>query len=200
VVRAFGARFMVAHHPEERIVQNATEGLWPYPEQLHEIHRNLHLIGQLGATDGDDRITFPLMSSDQTELLQRRPDLHCLPEAGYVCLHPGARDAAKRWPVERFAAIGDAFASSGWTVVITGSEAEQALASGLIATMRHRAVHAACDVSIGALSVLFSRARLLISNDTGGRTWPLHWVCPAWWCSSPPILAAGHRWTAAAMR
>lgn len=167
VVRAFGARRMAAHHPQERILLSATEGLWPYPEQLHEIHRNLHLIGRLGATGDDDRVTFPLMPRDQTELLQRRLDLHRLPSGGYVCLHPGARDAAKRWPVECFAAIGDALASCGWIVVITGGETEQELAARVISTMHQPALHAACDISIGALSVLLSRARLLISNDTG---------------------------------
>ena len=33
--------------------------------------------------------------------------------------------------------------------------------------MRGPAMHAACDVSIGALAALLARARLLVSNDTG---------------------------------
>lgn len=167
LVRGFGARRMVGHTPGAASHAAADEGRWPYPAHLHEVHRNLHLIARLGGAMADDCITFPLVPGDRMELLQRRPDLHDLPQGRYVCLHPGARDPAKRWPPASFAAVGDALAAHGWQVVVTGNEGERSLADEVIGRMQAPAVHAACDITIGALAQLLSRARLLVSNDTG---------------------------------
>jgi len=167
LVRGFGARRMVAHTPGLVSQAAADEGRWPYPAHLHEVHRNLHLIGRLGGSVEDDCLTFPLVPGDRTELRLRRPDLHDLPQGRYVCLHPGARHPAKRWPPASFASVGDALAAHGWQVVVTGNGAEHALADEVIGRMQAPAVHAACDIPIGALAHLLSRARLLVSNDTG---------------------------------
>jgi hypothetical protein len=167
LVRGFGARRMAAHTPGPASHAAAGEGRWPYPAHLHEVHRNLHLIGRLGGAMQDDRLTFPLTPGDRMELRQRRPDLHDLPQGRYVCLHPGARDAAKRWPPASFAAVGDALAAHGVQVVVTGNQAERSLADEVVGRMQAPAVHAACDIPIGALAHLLSQARLLVSNDTG---------------------------------
>lgn len=84
-----------------------------------------------------------------------------------MCLHAGGSDRQKRWPVERFAQVADGLAAQGWRVVLTGNEAESPLVSRLASRMRRPALHAACDLSIGALAALLSRARLLVSNDGG---------------------------------
>ena len=168
LVRAFGAARLVAHRPPKAPLDERSEiDTWPYPEALHEVHRNLHLVGKLGAPVDDDRVTFPLLPSDRLELRERRPDLAGLPPASYVCLHPGARDPSKWWPAACFAAVGDALAEQGWTIVITGNEAEHGLAREVAARMRAPSVNAACGISIGALAALMSRSRLLVSNDTG---------------------------------
>ena len=168
VVRAFGARRLVAHRPAEAALNQQRDGdTWRYPEALHEVHRNLHLVGKLGAAVDDDRVTFPLLPSDHAELRERRPDLAALPPGGHVCLHPGARDPAKWWPAACFAAVGDALAEQGWTIVITGNAAEHGLAREVASRMRAPSINAACDISIGALAALMSRSRLLVSNDTG---------------------------------
>lgn len=142
------------------------DGWWPYPHALHEIRRNLQLVRHLGARADDERLEFPLTPADELEL-HRHPGLAALPAGAYVCLHPGARDPRKRWPLQSFAAVGNALAAHGWRIVITGSAAERGLAMDLAAAMRAPACVAACDVGLGGLAVLLSRARLLVSNDTG---------------------------------
>lgn len=47
---------------------------------------------------------------------------------GATLLHPGAASEARRWPWERFAAVGRAEREAGRRVVITGGPGEQALA------------------------------------------------------------------------
>lgn len=144
--------------------------VWPYPDDRHETRRNLHLLeAGLGLDGDDDRLEFSLTDDDWSELC-RTPGLAAFAAAhvsDYVCLHPGARDPAKRWPARDFAAVGDALAARGWQVVLTGSGVERTLAGEVAAAMRHPCTIAACDVSVGGLAALLSRARLAISNDTG---------------------------------
>lgn len=166
VVRSFGARVLAAHCPGDGRPWTEREAYWPYPEHLHEVHRNLHLVARLGANVDDDRVSFPLLESDEAELKRRRPDLAALPAGRYVCLHAGARDKVKRWPIERFAEVGDGLAARGWRVVLTGNAAEAQLVARLALRMHQPAVPAACNLSVGALAMLLSRATLLISNDT----------------------------------
>jgi ADP-heptose:LPS heptosyltransferase len=37
----------------------------------------------------------------------------------YVCIHPGARAAARRWSAERFATVADGLVAAGLQVVLT---------------------------------------------------------------------------------
>lgn len=166
LVQAFGARHTVAWRP---VGEAAPAGMetWPYPETVHEVRRNLQLIAHLGAPVDDEQVCFPLRPHDEAELRTRRPDLARLLAGRFVCLHPGARDPAKRWPTHFFAQVGDALAALGWMPVVTGCESERGLADAVIGAMRAPALHAACDLSIGALAALLARARLLVSNDTG---------------------------------
>jgi len=148
-------------------VQRPGLRLWPYPEDRHEVHRTLYLLQEgLGIAAHDDRLEFPLHPEDWNEL-RRHPELDACRKAPYACQQAGARNPAKRWPAGHFAAVGDALAERGLRIVLTGSEAERGLARDVMARMRHRAVNAACDISIGGLAALLSGARLLVTNDTG---------------------------------
>ena len=168
LVQAFGAQRTVGFRPADAATSlHGSPDWWPYPDRLHEVHRNLRLMAHLGLPADDDRVAFPLLPEDHDELRERRPDLAALEARRYACVHPGARDPAKRWAPEEFARVGDRLAEAGLQVVITGSGAEAELAAEVARRMHHPALHAACDISVGALAVVLSGARLLVSNDTG---------------------------------
>ncbi|MCW7540255.1 glycosyltransferase family 9 protein [Aquabacterium sp. A7-Y] len=168
VVQAIGARRTVGFHADTPAgeIGDAGRRLWPYPEDLHEIHRNLCLVKHLGGHAQDDQVAFPLLDEDFDELA-RHADLDELPVGGFICLHPGARMASKRWDPRRFAAVGDALACNGWRIVLTGDASEHALAAQVQEHMHAPALNAARALSVGALAALLSRSRLLVSNDTG---------------------------------
>ncbi len=139
---------------------------WPYPEDEHEIHRNLRLIQYLGAPSGDTNLEFPLTQADRDEADAWK----CTASMGgqsYVCLHAGARKRAKRWPASMFALVGDALAQRGFQIVLTGSEVERPLAAAVAQSMCAPAINLACGMSIGGMAALMAGARLVISNDTG---------------------------------
>jgi ADP-heptose:LPS heptosyltransferase len=87
-----------------------------------------------------------------------------------VAIHPGAIDARRRWPVEKFARVGDALAAEGATVVVTGTEAEADLAGGVVEAMDADAHNLSGRLSLGGLAGLMSLCRVAVANDTG----PLH--------------------------
>jgi ADP-heptose:LPS heptosyltransferase len=137
----------------------------PWPEAGHEIERLLALTDHLGLPRQGTQLEFPLTDSDRIELATLWPG--AFGGEPYVCVHAGAQLASRRWPPERFAAVADALAARGLTVVLTGSSGEAALAAQLRAAMRHPAVDLSGKTSLWTLAALLERARLLVCNDTG---------------------------------
>jgi ADP-heptose:LPS heptosyltransferase len=87
-----------------------------------------------------------------------------------VALHPGATDPRRRWPPERFAAVGDAVAAAGAEVIITGTPAESSIVDAVCAAMRSPARPLVGALTIGGLAGTYAGCRVVVSNDTG----PLH--------------------------
>jgi len=86
-----------------------------------------------------------------------------------VALHPGAVDPRRRWPVERFAAVGDALAEAGARILLSGSGGERTLADAIAAHMRHPVLPLCGALSLRGLVGVLERCTLLVSNDTGPR-------------------------------
>lgn len=139
---------------------------FPYPRHGSEVHRCLYLTRSLDCPSDDERLFFPVGEGDRRAL-----DAHALlrhvGNERFVCLHPGARDPARRWPAERFALVGDALAADGHRVVLTGTAAERETADEVAALMSRPALNAAGRTSLGVAAALLERAALLVTNDTG---------------------------------
>ncbi|OLF09988.1 glycosyltransferase family 9 protein [Actinophytocola xanthii] len=107
------------------------------------------------------------VDADPTELALTRPAVpSAAPEA--VVVHPGAAFGARRWPPDRFAAVARRLREAGYRVVVTGSDAERALAERVAAGagLPERAVLAG-RLGLSDLAALVAGASLLVSNDTG---------------------------------
>jgi heptosyltransferase-1 len=94
-----------------------------------------------------------------------------LPRSGQiqaVLLNPGAGWGAKRWPVERYAAVARALADQGFRILLNSGPGEEPLANAI----REQADGAAqpCSCSVSQLIALTRRVALVIAGDTG----PLH--------------------------
>ncbi|MES2901974.1 MAG: glycosyltransferase family 9 protein [Pseudomonadota bacterium] len=164
VVSAFGAQ-AVAGFGTGTAQDN--EFFLPYPDSGAEPLRLLALVRQLGAPDCGEHLEFPISDSDERELGSSGLGAEAMTDK-YICIHPGARVRDKCWAPERFAQVADTLAAeSGLQIVLTGSSAEAPLTAAVAAHMRSDAIDAAGPISIGAMAALMSRARLLISNDTG---------------------------------
>ena len=141
------------------------ESFLPWDDRQHEVVRNLQLVNFLGAPSQGEDLEFPLMPADFRALFASHV---VLPAPGsYVCLHPGARLPARRWPAARFAALADRLHDAGLRVVLTGSMRETALAAAVMRAMRAPALNFAGKTDLGAFAALLAQTRLVVCNDTG---------------------------------
>ncbi|RQS87768.1 glycosyltransferase family 9 protein [Burkholderia contaminans] len=131
-----------------------------------EVTRYLALMRALGYAECGDYLEFPLGGLDHA-LWHVLCDEHALDPERYVIVHPGARMASRRWPVERFALAARRLADDGWQIVLTGTRAELALADAFAEHLARPCVNLCGRTPLGALAALIGRARLLLCNDTG---------------------------------
>ena len=143
-------------------------GLLHEPEE-HEVLRWLRLVGSLGIAGGDPRLEFPTSPAERRRAakLLRAADGAGAP-GPLVGLHPGAKDPARRWPPERWAALADALALDyDARIVLTGGDAERPITAAVKAAMRSPALDLAGQTGLGEFAAAIARLDLLVSNDTG---------------------------------
>lgn len=87
----------------------------------------------------------------------------------YTVIAPGAAfGEIKRWPAERFTALGIHLRNRyGLTIAVSGSPAEASLTSGIAASIGAGAVDLAGRTSLSELFDIVSGSRLLACNDSG---------------------------------
>ena len=126
---------------------------WSEPE--HEVHRWCRLLSWYG------------IPTDPADLRLMPPPGAGVPD-GVTIVHPGAKAASRRWPVDRFGAVARELAAAGHRVVVTGSAAERALARSVAAGAGLPATAVlAGRLGLAGLAALVARARLVVCGDTG---------------------------------
>lgn len=138
----------------------------PYVYYQPEAFRYLEVVGLVGATPVTYTPVFELTDADRAEVRS----VLGTSDRPRVVLHPGATDLRRRWPAERFAAVGDALAAAGAEVLVTGTGAERATVDEVCTRMRRDARPVVDELTIPGLAALLADAALLVANDTG----PLH--------------------------
>jgi heptosyltransferase-1 len=88
-----------------------------------------------------------------------------------LLINPGAGWGAKRWPVERYAAVARHFAQQGFRILINAGPGEEPLAAVIAQAAGDSAQTLCCSLS--QLIAVTRRVALAIAGDTG----PLHLAC-----------------------
>jgi len=88
-----------------------------------------------------------------------------------VLINPGAGWGAKRWPVERYAAVAQGLIDRGLRVLVNAGPGEEPLAEAISQATTGAATPLTC--SLEQLIALSRRVALVIAGDTG----PLHLAC-----------------------
>lgn len=175
----------------ERVGYDNASGAWlyskqvPYPKELHEIERNLALLGG-GAWDR------PRLYPSEAEKARA---VELTPEAGFIAVAPGSIWATKRWPKEHFAQTILQLLDAGERVVLLGGPDDRALADEI--TSLSGGGPGLADL-VGQTNLresyaVLERAACLITNDSA----PMHMGVAAGipvvavFCSTMPAFGFG---------
>ncbi len=168
-VRSIPARVCAGFAPAAE--EYPTPLFTPYPTHLPERLRPVALLQHLGIEARGEEMEFPLDEADHREAARAlREAAHAqgveVPR-DYVLIHPGSRSPDRRWAPGGFAAVADALAAEGCTVVLTGTDAESEVVDAVRHEMRAPAIDLVGRTSLGGAGALVQGARVLVSNDTG---------------------------------
>jgi ADP-heptose:LPS heptosyltransferase len=128
----------------------------PWREAEHEVDRWCRLVA---STPGDDGRRGTCGPEDL------RLDVAPAGDPDVVLLHPGAASGSRRWPADRWGALGALLTAEGHPVAVTGGPGERALCAEVAARAGGRDL--AGSVDLPGLAALVAGARLLVCGDTG---------------------------------
>src|SRR5204863_3420730 len=129
----------------------------PYVYFQSEIIRYLEVVALVGAAPTTVEPRVAVTEEDLSEAYEVLSD----DPRPLIALHPGASDTRRRWPAQKFAQVGDALATQGARIVITGVEAERAITAAVVASMRQEACDVTGQLSLNGLTGLLSRCQLV---------------------------------------
>jgi ADP-heptose:LPS heptosyltransferase len=138
----------------------------PYVYWQHEVLRWIEVARLAGARPASVEPRLAVTESDRVAAAAVLGPL----ARPLVVLHPGATDARRRWPPERFAVLGDALAERGAAIAVTGTATEVPLTSEVVSGMGAPVLDLTGRLSLSALVGVLASASLVVANDTG----PLH--------------------------
>lgn len=137
-------------------------------DRVHEVEFNLDALAVLAIPIHDRQPLFPI------DPAARRFASELLKEHGtgepLVALNPAGGWWTKRWPLDRFAALGDRLVGEvGARILILWGPGERGDAMTVAQTMHHPALIPP-ETTLKQLGALLERCHLLVSNDSG----PMH--------------------------
>jgi ADP-heptose:LPS heptosyltransferase len=165
LVMLLGAARAAGFYPEREPCPDL-ETFRPWPRHGLEIRRLLALPEFLGLPADGEHLEFPVRPEDRAALT-RLEGTESLRPGHFVCIHPGASVAPRRWPAEHFAAVAAALAGREMEIVLTGTAGEAGLTRAVAERSGARCLDLAGRTNLGTLGALLESARLLICNDTG---------------------------------
>jgi ADP-heptose:LPS heptosyltransferase len=159
-IKNLGARITVGSCTEDAEILDR----WiSFPYYHNEILRFIEVVNLVGASPVILEPRVNVTDHDLEEAARLLFDVN----KPIAVINPGAGDPRRRWPVEKFAAVGNALSWEGAEVVIIGSEQEQDLAKAVSANMSAPYRDLSGNLSLNGLTGLLSQASVVVSNDSG---------------------------------
>jgi ADP-heptose:LPS heptosyltransferase len=173
----------------------------PYRPYQHEVMRWLEVVGLAGAPPVSLTPRIDVTAADLAKARSVLPESD-LPTVG---LHPGARDARRRWPPERFAELAERCIDEGRRVVLIGSPGDRRLLRDIAAKVSVLGGTEGRLLLLDAMDMptlvgVLARSDVLVGNDSGIRhlaqavgtaTVGIYWIGNAF--NAGPLGRARHR-------
>ena len=144
-----------------------TKKISPSAAPVHKVDYFLGLLPE-GSRLQSRNYTLTVKEEDRnyvTALLEKKG---IRKEEPFTAFCPAGNWDQKRWPAERFAALGNRLIEQGHRkIVITGESRDIPLGEKIASFMKEKPVLVCGETSLKQLAELLRRAALVISNDTG---------------------------------
>lgn len=141
----------------------------PRGAEVHEVEFNLDALRQIGIPIKQKNLYFPVLPESEAFVRNwlNKKGLNRKKLAG---LHVWGSWPAKRWPLQKFAELGDCLAECyGFQIVVVWGPGEQKYAEA-VAEMAEEPFYPAPQTSLQEMGALFSKCSLVVANDSG----PMH--------------------------
>jgi len=125
---------------------------------MHAVDRYLRIAAELGCNI--EKVSFPFADTGAADAVSGLPD-------EYAVIVPGARWKTKIWPAEYFAEVASILSISS---VVIGSRADMHTGEEIVRGSGGRAVSLAGQTTLGQLTDIIRKSRIVITNDSG----PMH--------------------------
>lgn len=136
-----------------------TKALNPPASEFSMLERNELFVRELGAR---------WFKSCTPVLMVGRLPAQAAPNPPFFVLCPGASEAIRRWPTEKFASLADRiFSATGMTGVVCGSKDEAQLSRDLCSQVQGPVVNLTGKLNLAELAALFANASLVVANESG---------------------------------
>lgn len=155
-----GAKYTIGPKPQDAVELDCSI---PYRLHQHEILRCLEVVALAGANPCQIEPVLSLTFRDYLEMSALIEHT----KQNIVVINPGARDPRRRWPAQYFAIVAKALVDQGVLPVINGTKEETPIATIIEKALDGKVLNLCGKLSLGALSALLAKSRLLITNDTG---------------------------------
>jgi lipopolysaccharide heptosyltransferase II len=141
---------------------------------IHEVERQLRLVGSVGAGTADTRLSLELDEESRQKVSKKILAILAAagiqPDEPWLILHAGVSEEKRRYPADEYITACRSLISQGYKIVLTGSSTERGHAGEIACQLGGAATNVAGELSLAELIVLIAAAPVLISNNTG----PVH--------------------------
>jgi heptosyltransferase-2 len=148
----------------------------PATKQRHEVERNLDILRFLGADVASSHLELWLTDADRGAATRLLEEAETSADRRTVAFGIGGAHPKRRWPVERFVALGRALQKQhGAHIVVLGGPEDGSRQAALIERLDRRVTGLAGRTTLRQTGAVLERCQLFVGNDSG----PLHLAAAA---------------------
>jgi len=135
----------------------------------HHIEYYLGILQGASLRPGDRKLTLELSDIERARAEEILKENQISPSRPLVVINPGATfGSSKRWPLERYAALGDRIrAAWGAQIVILGGPGERTVGRQISALMNRGCINLCGRTSLREAAALIEKCELFVTNDSG---------------------------------
>ena len=130
----------------------------PYP--THEVDRHYRFVSRIAGRKIEPeppRFDWPAPATTKVA-----------PGAPYIVLNPGSNEYGRRWPLDKYAAIGQRALNAGLRVAVVGAGAEKAENEAMTRLLaQNGAIDLVGKTNVAELIDVMTQAACVLTNDTG---------------------------------